>query len=38
MSNTIDGTFYDVLIMDNIKSKEEAISHISQYLESNGNM
>lgn len=36
MSNTIDGIYYDVVVLDEIKTREEAISHISNYLEKKG--
>lgn len=36
MNNTIDGIYYDVLALDNVKTKEEAISYISDYLEGKG--
>lgn len=36
MNNTIDGIYYDMLIMDNIKTKEDAIKYISNYLENKG--
>lgn len=36
MDKTIDGVYYDVLMMDNIKTKEDAIEYISGYLKKNG--
>lgn len=36
MSNTVDGIYYDVLVLDDIKTKEDAIGHISEYLEDKG--
>lgn len=36
MNKTIDGVYYDVLMMDNIKTKEDAIDYISDHLKKNG--
>ncbi|MDF2882655.1 MAG: putative IIA-like nitrogen-regulatory protein PtsN [Clostridiaceae bacterium] len=36
MHDTFDGIYYDVLLLDNINTKEEAINYMADYLEKKG--
>lgn len=36
MQNTFDGIYYDVLLLDKINTKEEAINYMADYLQKKG--